>query len=213
MTTTTVTARIAITLQRGQNNREHHRVRAERVKAEREATLAALWAAQWSGPAVSLRRPELGARVTLVRPFVSLPLDSDNLSAAFKAPRDAIAQALGVDDGSARLHWVYLQEPAAVVGSSTKAGKVSRRGKVLRKPTTRPSKDHDTRPTVRIEVMPLEDIDPQQRAIRVLRRCLQVIADGFDHDDDAHKYGTPCRCCLAGRVLAETSDTNAQGQP
>lgn len=174
MTTTTLTARVDVALLRGQNNREHHRVRAARVLAEREATTAALAAGDWRGDPVSLRRPELGARVTIIRPFVATPLDSDNLSAACKAPRDAIAAFLGVDDGSARLYWVYLQAPALVLGKSVKAGKVSRTGRVIRKATTRPSKDHDTRPMVRIEVLPIEDIDPQQQRIRTIEGLLQA---------------------------------------
>jgi hypothetical protein len=153
MTHPTLTARVDVTLLRGQNNREHHRVRAARVAAEREATLAALAAGDWRGDPVSLRRPELGARVTIVRPFVATPLDSDNLSAACKAPRDAVAQFLGVDDASARLHWVYLQAPAVVLGRSTKPGR------------TRASTDHDTRPLLRIEVMPVANIDPQAEAL------------------------------------------------
>ena len=153
MTHPTLTARIGISLLRGQNNREHHRVRAKRVAAEREATLDALAAGDWRGDPVSLRRPDLGARITLVRPFVATPLDSDNLSAACKAPRDAVAQFLGLDDASDRLHWVYLQSPAVVLGRSTKPGR------------TRASTDHDTRPLVRIEVMPVANIDPQAAAL------------------------------------------------
>jgi hypothetical protein len=93
-----------------------------------------------------------------------------------------------------------------VLGASVKAAAVNRRGRVTRKATTRPSKDHDTRPLLRIEVLPVGDIDPQQRAIRVLRRCLEFIASSYDHDDDAHQYGTPCRCCLAEKALAVTAD-------
>jgi len=159
---TTLTARIETTLARGQNNREHHRVRAARVVAEREATRLSLSSGDWRGDAVSLRRLELGARVTIVRPFVSTPLDSDNLSAACKAVRDEVAAFLGVDDASARLHWVYLQSPAAVTGRSTKPGR------------TRASTDHDTSPLVRIEVMPVEDIDPQQQRIRTVEGLLQA---------------------------------------
>lgn len=189
----TLTARIEVTLLRGQNNREHHRVRAARVAAEREATLAALAAGDWQGDPVSLRRPELGARVTLVRPFVTTPLDSDNMSAACKAPRDAVAQFLGVDDASDRLHWVYRQEPAAVLGSSKKPGK------------SRASPDRDTRPTVTIEVLPVEDIDPNVRAIRVLRAFATVVErfSGHTHDEN----GVGCLLCLAAKVLADTQET------
>jgi hypothetical protein len=154
--TTTITARIDVTLLRGQNNREHHRVRAARVAAERKATLAALWDADQAdfGDVEHARHePGFAARVTLVRPYQVTPLDSDNLSASFKAPRDAIAEFLGLDDASDRLHWVYRQEPAVVLGKSTKPGK------------SRASPDRDTRPTVTIEVLPVDRIDPQAEAL------------------------------------------------
>jgi hypothetical protein len=156
MTHPTLTARIGITLLRGQNNREHHRVRAKRVAAEREATINALWAA--ASPdycrAASLgAHQHLGARITLTRPYQVTRLDGDNLSASFKAVRDAVAEQLGVDDASDRLYWVYKQEPAVVLGRSTKPGK------------TRASPDRDTRPTVTIEVMPVASIDPQAEAL------------------------------------------------
>ena len=192
--TTTLTAVIDCNLLRGQNNREHHRARAERVNDEREATTQALAAGDWRGEPVSLRNQSLGARVTLVRPYSVTPLDSDNLSAAFKAPRDAIAAFLGVDDASDRLHWVYLQSPAPVIGKSLKKGK------------TRASVDRDTRPMVRIEVMPVEDIDPDKRAIRILRAFATHVAATAQHtapDSD-------CLFCLAGRVLAETNDHQEQ---
>lgn len=35
--------------------------------------------------------------------------DGDNLQRAFKAVRDAVADALGIDDGSNRLEWLYRQ--------------------------------------------------------------------------------------------------------
>jgi hypothetical protein len=35
---------------------------------------------------------------------------------------------------------------------------------------------------------------------------LETIRDGFDCDADAHKYGTPCRCCLAKSALTATSE-------
>ena len=34
------------------------------------------------------------------------------------------------------------------------------------------------------------------------RETLRVIRDDFDHDADAHKYGTFCRCCEAAAALA-----------
>lgn len=190
----TLTARIETTLLRGQNNREHHRVRAVRVAAEREATRLALADGDWRGDPVSLCRPELGARVTIVRPFVIKRLDGDNLTAACKAVRDEVAAFLGVDDASARLHWVYLQSPAVVTGRSTKPGR------------DRASPDHDTRPLVRIEVLPVGDIDPQRRAIRVLRAFARRVVESSHHVED----GSDCALCLAIKVLAETHD---QEQP
>ena len=47
--------------------------------------------------------------VTLTR-IGSRKLDSDNLQSAFKAPRDAVAACIGLDDGSPRWTWVYGQE-------------------------------------------------------------------------------------------------------
>ena len=194
--TTTITARIETTLARGQNNREHHRVRANRVAAEREATLKALEYAEWLATedlAAELQdAPGTGARVTLVRPYQVTPLDSDNLSASFKAVRDAVAEHLGIDDASERLHWVYKQVPAVVIGKSTKPGK------------TRASPDRDTRPTVTIEVLPVVDIDPQVRAIRVLRAfASHVVAVG----DSQHPLGDcDCLFCLATKVLDDTQE-------
>jgi hypothetical protein len=37
-------------------------------------------------------------------------LDSDNLAGSMKHVRDGIADALGIDDGDARLEWTYAQE-------------------------------------------------------------------------------------------------------
>lgn len=46
--------------------------------------------------------------VTLTR-IAPRDFDSDNLAMSFKAARDGIADALGVDDGSARVTWRYAQ--------------------------------------------------------------------------------------------------------
>jgi hypothetical protein len=143
---------IDVTLGRGQNMREHYRVRANRVKEERTATMVGLYnaALQWTRP---LQGGE-GARVTLMRPIARIPLDSDNLSGAFKGVRDEVAAFLGVDDRSDRIHWIYTQE----------------RGKGLK-------------PTITIEVMPVADIDPQVKRVReldaetkALKECLHRLA-------------------------------------
>ena len=141
-----LTTTIDVQLGRGQNMREHYRVRANRVRAEREATARAL--VPYVGSGVHLRHvnvDSLGARVTLHRPWTRVPLDSDNLSGAFKGVRDEVASFLGVDDRSERLHWIYTQ---------------SKQPKL-------------TLPTVVIEVMPVADIDPQVKRVRDLEACLR----------------------------------------
>jgi hypothetical protein len=151
-----LTTTIDVTLGRGQNMREHYRVRANRVKAERDATARALTAAGLKlardiVPGVahfSAHLPEGdGARVTLMRPIARIALDSDNLSGAFKGVRDEVASFLGVDDRSDRIHWVYTQE----------------KGKGLK-------------PTITIEVLPVGDIDPQVKRVRELEACLHRLA-------------------------------------
>ena len=37
-------------------------------------------------------------------------LDTDNLSSSFKAMRDGVADALGIDDGSGLISWCYDQQ-------------------------------------------------------------------------------------------------------
>jgi hypothetical protein len=154
-----LTTTIDCVLGRGQNEREHYRVRANRVKAEREATARAL--VPYEGSGVHLRHvDERGARVVLVRPYEKTKLDTDNLSGAFKGVRDEVAHFLGVDDATDRVHWVYEQTKAVQVGSSVKKGR------------TKASPDYDTRPTITIEVMPVGDIDPQVKRVRELEEAL-----------------------------------------
>lgn len=137
---------IDVTLGRGQNMREHYRVRANRVKEEREATLKALTSYENAGyvvPDVLIENDAVGARVTLMRPIARIPLDTDNLSGAFKGVRDEVASFLGVDDRSDRIHWVYTQE-----------------------------KCKGLKPTITIEVLPVGDIDPQVKRVRELEQQL-----------------------------------------
>jgi len=139
-----LTTTIDVTLGRGQNMREHYRVRADRVKEEREATARALPATLFDGSTMrGALTDDRGARVTLMRPIARIPLDTDNLSGAFKGVRDEVASYLGVDDRSDRIHWVYTQE----------------KGKGLK-------------PTVTIEVLPVGDIDPQVKRVRELEQQL-----------------------------------------
>lgn len=37
-----------------------------------------------------------------------------------------------------------------------------------------------------------------------MEAALRDVRDNFDHDEDAHKYGTTCRCCLAEKALASS---------
>lgn len=43
-------------------------------------------------------------------------MDSDGCVGSFKAIRDGIADALGIDDGSERIRWNYEQCPGGEVG-------------------------------------------------------------------------------------------------
>lgn len=62
----------------------------------------------------SRMRPQ-GQTITLTR-LAPRSLDTDNLQRALKAIRDGVADALGVDDGDARLRWRYAQEQARDYG-------------------------------------------------------------------------------------------------
>lgn len=53
-------------------------------------------------------KPAMPVVVTLTR-LAPRKLDDDNLASAFKAVRDAVAEWLGVDDGSDQYQWVYRQ--------------------------------------------------------------------------------------------------------
>lgn len=53
----------------------------------------------------------VAVRLTRIAPS---KLDDDNLSSGFKSTRDGVADALGIDDGSARVRWTYAQERGGV---------------------------------------------------------------------------------------------------
>ena len=81
------------------NLREHWSAKARRTKLQRTA-------AQLScRPARALLLPVV---VVLTR-VAPRPLDDDNLASAFKATRDGVADALGIDDRDARIAWKYSQ--------------------------------------------------------------------------------------------------------
>lgn len=48
--------------------------------------------------------------------------------------------------------------------------------------------------------------------IKALRGFLRVVDEDYDHDEDAHRYGTACRCCMANHLrhrLAHYDDAKA----
>ena len=174
-----LTTTIDVTLISKANAREHRRVRDQRIIKERQATMAALPHTLFDGTTFAgAITHDRGARVTLSRPYHETPLDDDNIRAAFKAVRDAIADFLGVDDGEDRLHWIYQQTKAEHVGvkqskpgwkkvKDKKTGEVTRVRKVVKNVAA-----YDTRPTITIEVMPVGDIDPQVKRVRELEEAL-----------------------------------------
>jgi crossover junction endodeoxyribonuclease RusA len=97
------------------NLREHWATRARRAKKHRfDAELVTRLGVRGSLSA-ALRSRGGTVRLLLIG---HRKRDSDNLAASLKAIRDGIADGLGLDDGDARLQWVYVQGP----GSRTMRG-------------------------------------------------------------------------------------------
>lgn len=98
------TALLPVHIESVMNCREHWRKKAKRAKSHRTMGYYLLRIAmpgggyEWTGP----------LNVTLVR-VAPRKLDSDNLAAAFKACRDGVADALGIDDRDPRVTWLYDQ--------------------------------------------------------------------------------------------------------
>ena len=84
------------------NSREHWSKRARRAAEHRALSRMLL-----TGP---LRAARLGLplRVTLTR-VAPRALDGDNAQGALKSVRDGVADALGVDDRTPLVTWVYAQ--------------------------------------------------------------------------------------------------------
>ena len=55
----------------------------------------------------------------------------------------------------------------------------------------------------------LEQLAAEQAKNAGLREVLKTIYEDFDCDENAHDYGTDCRCCIAEKALATKSDTPA----
>ena len=85
------------------NIREHWRVKCKRSKLQRETARLAMYPYKRSMHLL----PKI--RVTLTR-IGMRKLDDDNLARSMKAIRDGIADAIGIDDGSAKYVWQYAQE-------------------------------------------------------------------------------------------------------
>lgn len=101
----------------GLNDRHHWRVKAKRVKKEREATA---WALAGKQP------PVMPCTVLLTRVGPSNGLDDDNLRGSLKAVRDQVAAWLGVDDRSPLVKWEYGQRRTREWGVEVVAGQPSR---------------------------------------------------------------------------------------
>lgn len=90
------------------NRRDHWAERHRRSKQQKELTTLLLRTARPSAPLVA------PYRVKLVRIAPGAIRDSDNLAAATKAVRDAVAAFLGVDDadvmGNGDVRWSVAQE-------------------------------------------------------------------------------------------------------
>lgn len=86
------------------NVREHWAKKAGRAKIQKFATRVAV---QWV-MSERQQKPPMPCRVVLTR-LGKRKLDSDNLQRAFKAVRDGVAKAVGIDDGSDELQWEYKQ--------------------------------------------------------------------------------------------------------
>jgi crossover junction endodeoxyribonuclease RusA len=83
------------------NSREHWAKKAKRAAQQRAIVFASLrnMRAEEIPPPIVVKLTRVGRRF----------LDDDNLARSFKAVRDGIADAIGVDDGDSRIRWHYAQ--------------------------------------------------------------------------------------------------------
>lgn len=85
----------------GANTREHHMVKARRVKRQRRS---ACWATLEAMEGLHVKDKALS--ITMIRQSPR-PLDFDNLAFSLKAIRDGIADGLGLDDDRERLGLIW----------------------------------------------------------------------------------------------------------
>ena len=98
---------ISLRTGRGLNDRMHRMARVRSVKAERHT---AYWYLHQAAPFFGAHLTgEQHLDITLRRCSPSRGLDADNLQGALKAVRDGVADWLRIDDGSARISWIYEQ--------------------------------------------------------------------------------------------------------
>jgi hypothetical protein len=85
------------------NMREHWRVKHARAKQHRSTAAHLIRAALATNPVTAwpivVTMTRLGTRA----------MDDDNLAGGFKATRDGIADALGIDDGGPMVKWIPAQ--------------------------------------------------------------------------------------------------------
>jgi hypothetical protein len=79
---------------------------AKKAKIAKEQRLAGFTAARLQG----IRTAPAGAFVVRLVRVGKRRMDSDGLAISFKAVRDGIAAAMGIDDGDPRITWQYDQE-------------------------------------------------------------------------------------------------------
>lgn len=89
------------------NLREHWATKAKRVAEQRALGAMKVRAATDAGDRAGMLAAGLVVTLTRIAPR---PLDDDNLASAFKAVRDGVADAIGIDDRDPRVAWRYAQE-------------------------------------------------------------------------------------------------------
>ena len=71
----------------------------------------------------------------------------------------------------------------------------------------------------KLNLLPKEKIRPNTRCLQLpavdvekLKAFVQNVADNYDCDADAHRYGTPCRVCWAKAVLDQHLHAEGGGE-